>query len=107
MKLRFSHKLRRLHNFRIQLMGRVVPIKFVSAKFLTEKFSKENEELLGFFDGQSIFLNKDADPQHLGYTFIHELVHATLAFSGVSNMLGENLEESVSEAISNWAHYIE
>ncbi len=82
----------------ISVLGKVFTVKLVA-----NLKDSDGSPLFGITDPNSrtITLCSSADQASLESTFFHELIHATLAVAGVSELLDEKLEESLTVALEN------
>lgn len=79
------------------LLGRKIPVNLVSRITLTA--ISEDEDTLGFFDGDAIYVLKTLHPEKQKRVITHEIVHAILSISGLSNLLEDSLEEAICDAM--------
>ena len=94
----------------ISLMGRKVLIRPVSQRELLEKRSNGDldgdptDEVHGYYSQmeQTIYIHSGLDTDAFRRTLIHELAHATLAFSGLTHLLEDKTEEALCDLFENW-----
>lgn len=88
-------------------MGKKFAIKYVPHKEL-ERFVDKDEEIYGYFDEVPgiIYIDNSLDKAVQDRILIHELVHATLSVSGISNLLKSNMEEAICDVMENWIDII-
>jgi len=87
----------------IRLLGRNIPIHYVSSTEI-DKLAKD-KEILGYYcnSTQSIYINKTLKGKHAERVLRHELMHATLDISGLTNLIDDKLEEALCNVMESWA----
>lgn len=83
----------------IKVLGRTVSIDVVSSKTLKTLSGDDNN--LGFFDGTRIYLLATLNKDQKKRILTHEIIHAFLHISGLTNLLDEKLEEAICDSIEN------
>lgn len=83
----------------ISLLGRQVAVLTVSAESLSRITNDSNS--IGYFDGKSIYLLNTLEGETKNRVLTHEVVHAILNISGLSNLLEDNLEEAICDAMES------
>lgn len=90
---------------KIVVLGEVIDIRLVSEEEVAKKIGADPDS----FDSygcyvpidRTIYINKSLEPDQIRKTLIHELIHANLSISGLSNILEDKLEEAVCTALEN------
>lgn len=81
----------------IPVLGRKIGVRFVSDKELS-LYAKE-ADLLGCYDAnKTILLSSSIPLEQAKSVLCHELMHALLTRSGLSNVMDEKLEEAICDA---------
>lgn len=84
----------------VQLLGRKVKISFVSKDILRElSESTPSEDIWGYYDSISshVYVYSGLKGGPRSRVILHELFHAVLGISGVTNVLNDRVEESVCD----------
>lgn len=101
LKLNQFKKLRKPH--KIKIMDKEFLVNPVPAKDI-QKFADKNETLYGYFDDihSIIYIDKSLDQTVYERILLHEITHAILSVTGISNLLKTNLEEAICDAMENF-----
>lgn len=83
----------------LKILGRNIPVNYLSP--LEINAVAKDDDILGYYCGtaQAIYINNTLEGKRLEETLIHEIVHAILNFSGLTQMMPEGLEEAVCNAM--------
>jgi len=81
----------------INVLGREVEIEYCSHARITAL--SEDPASIGYFDGNKIYIKDTLVGDQRQRVLKHELVHAVLAFSGLTNLLADELEEAIADAM--------
>lgn len=79
----------------------VHPLSYLA---LQNKWSDGPEDPIhGYFDEMSsnIYVNSDLAPEMYERVLVHEISHAVLSVTGISNLLKSRLEEAICTAMEN------
>ena len=91
----------------VMVMGRRVRIKIVPHSVINSDPSSTNDEW-GEFQPMTatILISQKLPERQRGLVLAHELQHAIISFSGLSNLLSDELEEAVCDASEAWARLL-
>lgn len=78
------------------ILGRIIPIKVLSKRSL--ELLAEDKDAQGYWDGDAIYILDGLSEAKTKRIITHEIAHAVLAISGLSNLLDNNLEEAICDA---------
>lgn len=83
------------------VLGRKVHIKQVSKNDLKEM---ADDEVLGYFDPSedTIYMSKSLSSDVFQRVLLHELLHATLNISGLSEIVSSEQEEALATVMESW-----
>jgi Zn-dependent peptidase ImmA (M78 family) len=86
----------------IPVLGRKVGVRFESDKEL-QKLSNE-PDCVGLYDGntQTIYLSVSLSYEGARYVLLHELAHAFLNITGLTQLLDDKQEEAVCTAFESY-----
>lgn len=84
----------------IRIMGRDINIVVVPDTDLL-KMADEEEGCLGFFKDDKIFIASSLQGAVKRRVIIHEVSHAIFTISGLTNLLEDNLEEALADAMES------
>lgn len=87
---------------KIELMGREVLV-VVTDKANIKKIAGDRD-VVGFFDDilNVIFLDESLSFSEKKTVLTHELAHATLAYSGLKNVISDRKQEAICDAFEGW-----
>lgn len=100
-------KLRKPH--KISLMGKVFDIYPLSYGDLQAQWSEGPQDPIhGYFDemSSSIYINSNLKQSIYERVLLHELTHAILSTSGISNLLSSKLEEGICDAMESFVDLV-
>lgn len=85
------------------LLGRKISIKHVPMAQLREIYPDPAEEVWGWYAPMeyTIYLYSGLEPESYKRVLLHEITHALLHISGLTNCLKENHEEAVCDIMEN------
>lgn len=92
----------------IEILGRIIKLKHVSESEILEKFSKDGEHrpgsVLAWYStaDKTVYYWSGSDEQVQRESILHEIFHATLDVSGVSQLLTEEMEEALCTMTESW-----
>ena len=104
-KLNQFRKLRKPH--KIRFMDKEFLIKPVPNKEL-QQWADKGETLYGYFDDikSIIYIDNTLPQATYDRILLHELVHAVLSITGLTNLLKPDLEEAIADAMENLVYFI-
>lgn len=88
----------------LKILGRNVPVVLLNQTEI-DKLAKD-KDILGFFcsKSQTIYINSGLKGIRYKEVLYHEMMHATLCFAGVSQLLTNKIEEAICNAVEAWAY---
>jgi len=81
----------------ITLLGRKIPVEYCSQLRLDVLTSSQGA--LGYFDGDMIYILQSMPEDKQERVLRHEKAHAILSITGLTNLLEDNLEEAICDAM--------
>lgn len=90
--------------FQLTILGRNIPVRYLSSLEI-DKIARD-DDILGYYCGvaQTIYINDLLEGKRLEETLLHEIMHVILNFSGLSEVLKEDLEEAICNAVEGLAY---
>jgi Zn-dependent peptidase ImmA (M78 family) len=96
---------------KVNILGESIDIRLISEEELhrlIDTRADEHEVYGAFLPGhRTIYINKSLEPEQIGRTLIHEVVHAHLSICGLSSLLEENMEEAVCVALEGFYNLVQ
>mgnify|MGYP003502571304 CR=1 FL=1 len=88
----------------ITILGRRMSIKHVTKPELKEIYPDPAEEILGWFSPSEncIYLWSGLEKDSYRRVLLHEITHAYMAVSGLSNLLSDEQEEAISDLFESF-----
>lgn len=80
----------------IPILGRRISVRFVSDKDLSQ--IAKDSECWGCYENDTIYISSSIGQEHGRRIVLHELTHAILTITGLTNILESNQEEAVCDA---------
>jgi hypothetical protein len=84
----------------IPILGRKISVRFASDKDLANL--AKDSECWGYYENEVITLSSSLNHEHARKILMHELAHAVLKISGISNLLEEKQEEAICDAFETY-----
>lgn len=84
---------------RIELLGQQWTVRVVGSAEMCDDTQGECH-----FERREILISNSLDGPHRDSVLLHECLHAILSISGLSEVLGERLEEAVITSVENGLH---
>lgn len=88
----------------VTVLGRRIPVKHVTKLELKEIYPDPEEEILGWFSPSEncIYLWSGQTKESYRRVLCHEIAHAYMAVSGISNLLSNKQEEAISDLFESF-----
>lgn len=91
---------------KVNILGESIDIRIISEEELHKLIDTrpdEHEVFGAFLPGhRTIYINKSLEPEQIGRTLVHEIVHAHLSLCGLSALLDDKMEEAVCVALEGF-----
>lgn len=84
----------------IPILGRRINVRFISDRELAQ--AAGDADCAGFFDGTTIFISSSLPHERAQRVILHELAHAVLSITGLTNLFEEKQEEAICDAFENY-----
>jgi Zn-dependent peptidase ImmA (M78 family) len=83
----------------INILGRKICVRYVSDRELNQ--ITKDTDCLGYFDNNTIFLSSSLSMEHSKRVLLHELAHAVMAITGLTNVIQNEQEEAICDAFES------
>lgn len=87
-----------------KILGRTIQIRFVNDRELSAL--AEDTDVLGLYTEGKISLSSSMDEERAKSVLMHEVAHAVLGLSGLSQLLDKNMEEAICTAFETYIDVI-
>lgn len=85
----------------LRILGRKIQVRYVSDRELAQM--TDESDVLGLFYNDTIYLSSSLTQEQARRVLFHEITHAVLNVSGLSNILKTKHEEAVCNAFESLA----
>lgn len=85
---------------KLTILGREIRVKKATAKEI-EVVCKD-KGCLGYFDGNTIYVSRTLSEEQFKRVLLHEVSHAVLSITGLTNLLEDEKEEAICDAFESF-----